>query len=128
MFGKAEGSFLKVLIEIYAKAADSINDESKPNSLEINNFSSINKLLISDINKELLTPPPAKIQESILKLIDILINEKLFISNELGFDSSFIESAAFAYISIRTFKKLPSAFPNTTGCQKKSICGSICKP
>ena len=75
MFGKAEGSFLKVLIEIYAKAADSINDESKPNSLEINNFSSINKLLISDINKELLTPPPAKIQESILKLIDILINE-----------------------------------------------------
>ena len=60
---------------MYAKAADSINEESKPNSLEINNFSSINKLLISDINKELLTPPPAKIQESILKLIDILINE-----------------------------------------------------
>ena len=58
----------------------------------------------------------------------LLIDEKLFISNEFGFDSSFIESAAFAYISIRTFKKLPSAFPNTTGCQKKSICGSICKP
>ena len=49
-------------------------------------------------------------------------NEKVYISNELGFDSSFVESSAFGYISIRTIKKLPSAFPNTTGC-KKNICG-----
>ena len=73
--GKAEGSFFKVLIEIYAKAADSTNEESKPNEFEINNLSFINKFFISDINKELLTPPPEKTQESILKLIDILIIE-----------------------------------------------------
>ena len=42
---------------------------------------------------------------------DILHDESLFISDELGFDSSFIESVAFAYISIRTVKGLPSAFP-----------------
>ena len=70
VFGKAEGSFLKVLIEIYAKAADSMNEESKPNESEINNLSSINKLFISDINKELLTPPPEKTQVLTLKLID----------------------------------------------------------
>ena len=70
MLGKAEGSFLKVLIEIYAKAADSMNEESNPNELEINNLSSINKLFISDISKEFLTPPPEKIQVSTLKLID----------------------------------------------------------
>ncbi len=58
----------------------------------------------------------------------LLIDDKLFISDSLGFDSSFIESAAFAYISIRTFKKLPSAFPNTTGCLKKNVCGSIFIP
>ena len=75
VFGKAEGSLLKVLIEIYAKAADSINEESKPNALEINNFSSTSKLFKSDINNKLLTPPPEKIQESILKSIDILIIE-----------------------------------------------------
>ena len=58
----------------------------------------------------------------------LLINDKIYISNELGFDSSFVESAAFAYISIRTFKKLPSAFPKTTGCLKKNVCGNIYIP
>jgi anhydro-N-acetylmuramic acid kinase len=58
----------------------------------------------------------------------LLINDKLLISNELGFDSSFIESSAFAYISIRTLKKLPSAFPKTTGCSKKNVCGNIYIP
>ena len=61
-------------------------------------------------------------------LNSLLVDEKLFISNALGFDSSFIESAAFAYISIRTFKRLPSAFPNTTGCLKKNVCGNIYIP
>ena len=55
----------------------------------------------------------------------LLINDKLYNSTVLGFDSSFVESAAFAYISIRTLKKLPSAFPRTTGCSKQNICGSI---
>ena len=59
---------------------------------------------------------------------NLLTNDKIFISNELGFDSSFVESAAFAYISIRTLKKLPSAFPKTTGCSKKNICGNIYIP
>ena len=63
-----------------------------------------NSLLMSDIKK-------------------LLINDKLFISNALGYDSSFVESAAFAYISIRTLKKLPSAFPKTTGCIKKIYVG-----
>ena len=49
----------------------------------------------------------------------LLKNEKIVISDEIGFDSSFVESSAFAYISIRTIKNLPSAFPKTTGCSKK---------
>ena len=54
--------------------------------------------------------------------------KKVFISNELGFDSSYIESSAFGFISVRTLKKLPSAFPTTTGCKKKNICGDIYNP
>ena len=58
----------------------------------------------------------------------LLKNEKIIISDKLGFDPSFIESSAFAYISIRTIKNLPSAFPKTTGCSKKNVCGEVYKP
>ena len=58
----------------------------------------------------------------------LLKNEKILISDKIGFDSSFVESSAFAYISIRTIKNLPSAFPETTGCSKKNVCGKIYNP
>lgn len=54
--------------------------------------------------------------------------KKVYVSDELGYDSSFIESSAFAFISLRTLKKLPSAYPTTTGCKKKNICGKIFYP
>ena len=37
-------------------------------------------------------------------------NRNVYVSDELGHDSAFIESSAFGYISVRTFKKLPSPF------------------
>lgn len=49
-------------------------------------------------------------------------------SDEFGYDSDFIESQAFAFISIRTLKNLNSAFPETTGCKRSNICGKIFKP
>lgn len=68
-----------------------------------------NKTLLSDLGK-------------------LLKQKKIFLSDELGFNSLFIESAAFAYISARTFFNLPSAFPETTGCKKKNVCGDIIEP
>ena len=59
---------------------------------------------------------------------NLLKGKNVYISDELGFDSSFIESSAFGFISIRTVKKLPSAFPTTTGCKKKNICGEVYYP
>ena len=50
---------------------------------------------------------------------------KIFTSDNFGFDPSFIESQAFAYISIRTIKNLKSSFPETTGCLTKTVCGEI---
>ena len=53
-------------------------------------------------------------------------NRNVYVSDELGHDSAFIESS-FGYISVRTFKKLPSPFPSTTGC-KQNICGEVFYP
>ena len=53
---------------------------------------------------------------------------KVYTSDNFGFDSSFIESQAFAYISIRTIKNLDSSFPETTGAIKSSISGKIMLP
>ena len=104
---------------------------------ELNNFNYLRSLtfltakLISNIEKDL----NKKIDywvfsgggiNNLILMSDIkklIGNEKVYISNELGFDSSFVESSAFGYISIRTIKKLPSAFPNTTGCKKKYLWG-----
>ena len=66
-----------------------------------------NKFLLSNIKKKL----PSKI---VLKLID-----------EYSVDGDFVESQAFAFLAIRSFRKMPISFPNTTGCSSPSIGGEI---
>ena len=68
-----------------------------------------NKTLMSDI-KQLLSG----------EVVETTQNYKL--------NPFFIESQAFAYIAVRTLRKLPSSFPSTTGCLKSSISGSIYLP
>ena len=45
--------------------------------------------------------------------------------DEYKLDGDFIESQAFAFLSIRSLKKLPISFPNTTRCKKSSIGGVL---
>ena len=61
-------------------------------------------------------------------LKDLISTGKVRNTDEFGFDADFIESQAFAFISIRTIKRLNSAFPETTGCKKSNICGKIFYP
>ena len=61
--------------------------------------------------------------ELIRKNLPEEINLKLI--DELGIDGDFVESQAFAYLAIRSFKKLPITFPNTTNCNKPSSGGEI---
>ena len=68
-----------------------------------------NKTLMRDINK-------------------LLGNEIVLTSQDYKLNPFFIESQAFAYISVRTLKKLPSTYPNTTGCKKSTISGVIHNP
>jgi anhydro-N-acetylmuramic acid kinase len=66
-----------------------------------------NKILIKKIKNNL--PPNLK-----MKLID-----------DLNIDGDFIESQAFAFIAIRSIKKLPISFPNTTGCKTPILGGEL---
>ena len=66
-----------------------------------------NKNLINAISKNL----PSYIT---LKSID-----------EYGIDGDFIESQAFAFLAIRSIKRLPISYPNTTNCKKPSLGGEL---
>ena len=59
----------------------------------------------------------------ISKYLDSKINIKLI--DQYGINGDFIESQAFAFLAIRSFKKLPISFPNTTNCKKPSLGGEL---
>mgnify|MGYP001263061434 CR=1 FL=1 len=48
----------------------------------------------------------------------------LHLSEKYGINGDFVESQAFAYLSIRSFLKLPISFPSTTRC-KEPTCGGV---
>jgi len=58
-----------------------------------------NKVLLKDISNNL----PSKMN---IKIIDYF-----------GVDGDFVESQAFAFLAIRSYKRLPITFPNTTNCK-----------
>ena len=84
-----------------------VNLNCKINNILICGGGRKNKLLIESIKK--LFPP-----SFIIKLID-----------DHGFNGDYIESQAFAFIAVRSLKKLPITFPNTTGCKKPCIGGKL---
>ena len=51
------------------------------------------------------------------------INIKLI--DEFNINGDFVESQAFAYLAIRSYKQLPISFPNTTGCKNPCLGGQI---
>ena len=55
----------------------------------------------------------------------IPINLKLNSVDDLNVNGDFIESQAFGYIAIRSYKNLPITFPNTTGCKMPCSGGEI---
>ena len=68
-----------------------------------------NKILIQKIRKNLSS------------------NIKLKLIDDYNLDGDFIESQAFAFLAIRSLRKLPISFPNTTGCDMACIGGELIK-
>ena len=50
---------------------------------------------------------------------------KLSLIDDIQINGDFVESQAFAYLAIRSLKKLPITFPNTTKCKKPISGGEI---
>ena len=47
--------------------------------------------------------------------------------DDLNIDGDFVESQAFAFLAIRSYKGLPISFPSTTNCKESSTGGIIIK-
>ena len=52
-------------------------------------------------------------------------NITIRVIDEYSLNGDFIESQAFAFLAIRSYKKLPITFPNTTNCKKPCLGGEI---
>ena len=57
------------------------------------------------------------------------ISQNLIIQSidDYGIDGDYVESQAFAFLAIRSIRKLPISFPKTTGCVKPVSGGEIIK-
>ena len=53
------------------------------------------------------------------------LKSKLCIIDEFKLDKDFVEAQAFAYLAIRSLKKLPISFPGTTGVSHPRTGGKI---
>tara|TARA_X000000368_G_scaffold406831_1_gene385584 strand:- start:536 stop:1621 length:1086 start_codon:yes stop_codon:yes gene_type:complete len=89
--------------------------ESIKKGLIHNNFRIDNLILMGGgvKNKQLMRRIKDKIKVNIVKIGD------------LGISEDFIEAQAFAYLGIRSLKKLPITYPQTTGVTKAMIGGKI---
>ena len=54
-------------------------------------------------------------------------NFNLKLIDDYKINGDFIESQAFAFLAIRSFKELPISFPGTTGCKKACTGGELIK-
>ena len=63
----------------------------------------------------------------ISNIIECLKNNEIKILNidDFGFNGDFVESQCFGYLAVRNFLKLPSSFPQTTGCKYPTIGGTL---
>ena len=52
---------------------------------------------------------------------------KIILIDELNFNGDLLEAQAFAYLAIRTVRKLPLSLPTTTGVKKPTLGGVIFK-
>ena len=63
----------------------------------------------------------------LIKIIKKNLHQKFKINiiDEIGINGDFVESQAFGFLAIRSYKKLPITFPSTTNCNKPCTGGKI---
>ena len=85
------------------------------------------KIFINGLNGNILVAGGGRKNKLLIKSIEEKINIPLKLIDDFEIDGDFVESQAFAYLAIRSYRKLPISFPETTGCIKPSTGGVIVK-
>ena len=64
---------------------------------------------------------------TLLNFLNSYLHKKLNLKSidDFEINGDFVRSQAFAFLAIRSYKKLPITFPNTTNCKKPSLGGVI---
>ena len=78
-------------------------------------------------NNDILVCGGGRKNKSLMKQLKIKIKNKLLLIDDLNIDGDFVESQAFAFLSIRSYLGLPISFPSTTNCKRPSLGGVIAK-
>jgi len=89
---------------------------------------SISSLLKNEKNiKDIIICGGGRRNKILLKFLYNYLHMKLNLKliEEFGVNGDFVESQAFAFLAIRSHKKLPITFPNTTKCKKPSLGGEM---
>ena len=89
---------------------------------------SVNKRIKKKIDKWIFCGGGTSNKVLMKDLTNLIGKDKLFLTEDFGLDPFFIESQAFAFISVRTLEELPSTFPETTGCSKSTVSGVKFEP
>ncbi len=78
-------------------------------------------------NNDIFVSGGGRKNKSLIFQLKNKIKNKLFLIDDLNIDGDYIESQAFAFLSIRSYLGLPISFPSTTNCKKPSLGGVIVK-
>ena len=65
--------------------------------------------------------------KSLINSLKSKIINNVFSIDDLNIDGDYIESQAFAFLAIRSYRGFPISFPSTTNCKKPSVGGTIIK-
>ena len=63
--------------------------------------------------------------KTIISILKQNLSSKIMMIDELNFDGDMLEANAFAYLAVRSLKKYPLTFPNTTGVNEPTLGGKI---
>ena len=122
------------------------NISNKKKSLDINDFdiSFVKGLSLEDgaatiteltaevlsknlTNKKIFVCGGGRKNQFLIESIEKKINNKLINIDDFNINGNFVESQAFGYLAVRSYLKLPISFPETTGCSKPCVGGTVIK-
>jgi anhydro-N-acetylmuramic acid kinase len=65
---------------------------------------------------------------TLLRAIAEETNGKVFTAADLGWDGDALEAQAFAFLAVRSLRRLPLTFPGTTGAPRPMTGGRLNEP